>query len=549
MKGHVYLTGTTGAPDGIPVRINNTVTGESTDTQVSAPPVDPGAYATTIRGSNGDVIIVRAWNATRYGETQTTIQGTTIVDVTLNLSRAPEPNITITTPQENSLFSTGDVFNVSVNVSILGAPGNCSVQLSFGNDTVLNLSGDTSPHFLGELQRGENTTTNFTVLAKSVGNSSITAAANCTPTGPLFEATTIDTLNNITVSDTTGPVVNLSSPPNGTTNRTAQFVNFTFTATDNSPINNCSLLLNGGVNDTIVDVVSGTTQNFSKTLGNGGYNWSVNCTDVYGNTGSGEVFILNISVFPPNITTISISNPVTLNAGTTKNTLCNVSVVDADGQGDIVSVNATLFFVQNTSDDPDNPNTHYTNTSCGVDAFFGNNKNFTCTFPLEYYARNGTWICNASATDSVGLHSTSNRTTRIDPLLALNVSKTFMDFGDIIAGFTSINLSQNVTNIGNRPLNLTVYGWGSRAGDNNAFVCTLINISVGYMKFAPNITALYTEKEPLSSSPKQARMTLPKQVGVGVPSTNTTYWQVLVPANHSDRILTLVFSFCLFIST
>jgi hypothetical protein len=213
--------------------------------------------------------------------------------------------------------------------------------------------------------------------------------------------------------------------------------------------------------------------------------------------------------------------------------VCNVSVVDLDGTADITGVNATFFSSPNISSSPDDPNGHYTNTSCELLATIGNEKRFGCTHTLWYFAVNGTWTCNATATDSLNLTNSTALNTTVDPLYAANMSNTTIDFGNVQAGLLSSNVSINISNLGNQVINATVYGFGLVPGDGNSFNCLNMNISVNAIHFAANITANYTVKRNLSSSP-QFIMQLRKQTSVGVLQQNTSYWQILVPVNVSD---------------
>jgi hypothetical protein len=103
-----------------------------------------------------------------------------------------------------------------------------------------------------------------------------------------------------------------------------------------------------------------------------------------------------------------------------------------------------------------------------------------------------------------------------------------LNFGDIVAGNVSLNISENVTNLGNRPINVSVYGYGRIPGDNNSFTCNSSNITIDALRFAGNITASYNEKQNLSGAPKQIGITVDQQTTPSI-TTNATYWQVQIP--------------------
>ena len=109
---------------------------------------------------------------------------------------------------------------------------------------------------------------------------------------------------DVTVSgtDTTKPTVNYISPANNTVIRTDN-VNFTFNASDNGNINNCSLYIKNALNKTLFNIDDYFTFNFSTTFfRDQQINWSVNCTDASNNMGSPGRFGLTIDYRAPNVT-------------------------------------------------------------------------------------------------------------------------------------------------------------------------------------------------------------------------------------------------------
>ncbi len=111
-----------------------------------------------------------------------------------------------------------------------------------------------------------------------------------------------DTLNNrrsiiinITIRDTTAPDVSLESPANNT-KRTTASTTFNYNVSDASSISNCSLIINKAIILTGTTITKGMAQSFTRTLTNGKYNWSVNCTDELGNTGASLIYNLTVAV-------------------------------------------------------------------------------------------------------------------------------------------------------------------------------------------------------------------------------------------------------------
>jgi hypothetical protein len=124
-----------------------------------------------------------------------------------------------------------------------------------------------------------------------------------------------DTANNRNSStvyftvDTTPPAVNLVSPANNSIFNTSS-VDFTFNATDNiSTTLNCSLYLDGVLNQTNSSTQNGTDTTFSVTgIPDGLHNWSVSCKDGVNNTGTSQTWFFTVDTTNPTITIQSPTN-------------------------------------------------------------------------------------------------------------------------------------------------------------------------------------------------------------------------------------------------
>ncbi len=92
--------------------------------------------------------------------------------------------------------------------------------------------------------------------------------------------------NGACLNEADAPSIILVSPPNAysTTNTN---INFVFNVTDESPIAECSLILDDSISATNTSIFD-TTNTFSQTVSLGSHNWSVSCRDIYNNTGNSE---------------------------------------------------------------------------------------------------------------------------------------------------------------------------------------------------------------------------------------------------------------------
>lgn len=104
--------------------------------------------------------------------------------------------------------------------------------------------------------------------------------------------------NETLTIDNSYPNVTLVSPANDSTWTSSQTVTFNYNVTD-LHVKNCSLLIDDAVveSDLSVDVL--TQQSFLRSVANGNYNWSVNCTDYTGHTNNSKTWLLSVSYSPP----------------------------------------------------------------------------------------------------------------------------------------------------------------------------------------------------------------------------------------------------------
>lgn len=254
---------------------------------------------------------------------------------------------------------------------------------------------------------------------------------------------------------------------------------------------------------------------------------------------------VNITNSRPEVTGISIYDAdnaslpnITVTAGGVKSVVCNASVRDWNGFNDIVSANATLYYSLNQSNDSDDNNTHYTNSSCvlnySIDAYSGI---YSCAFVVYYYANNGTWKCNVTVKDSYSnpnSSGTGGNTTYFYPVYALNVTDG-INYGNVAVEEYSDNRTANLSNLGNTAINISVEGYGINRSDGLAMNCTHGNISVANERFSANATTDFGSKIALSSSSSViAGLKILKQT-TNTLAINVTYWQLYVPPNPAGN--------------
>jgi len=251
---------------------------------------------------------------------------------------------------------------------------------------------------------------------------------------------------------------------------------------------------------------------------------------------------VNITNSKPEVLGISISpdinfsqKNITLNAGSLRVVVCNVSLRDWNGYTDIYLVNATLWDVKNSQQNTvDDNNTHYTNYNC-TNAEDGVNYtvDYYCNFSVYYYANNGTWNCSVMVTDTAQTSGLKGNTTYFYSIYALNVTDGIF-YGNAAVEDYTINTTANVTNFGNMPINITVEGYGSKQGDGLAMNCSLGgNITVDNERFSLYDTA-FSSRTVLNSSPVNVNgLTVLKQTVPNTLMTNSTYWQMFINSTNN----------------
>lgn len=255
---------------------------------------------------------------------------------------------------------------------------------------------------------------------------------------------------------------------------------------------------------------------------------------------------VNVSNNPPVLYKVVIVDPpIDLNAGTAAVVTCNGSYQDSNGYTDIMNVSATLYYNGTEAGASDNNNTHYTNSSCGpcsvIPGSNDQNGSCLCNFPVQYYANDGGWSCNMTINDSGYVASSENSSSfTINEVLGIQVETTDLNYGNMTVTQVSDAIRENITNIGNVPINVSVRGFGGineTTGQNISMICEDgDNITFNFQRYALSDTTAFANMWNLSNQSRQIiNMSLPKRtedIHYGN-STNTTYWRLQIPASSS----------------
>jgi len=298
VAGKVFSSGSGNVPAGTPVTVYSITTNDLCRTSTFGP--NGNNYACLVNGEDGETVIVRAWNATCYGENTSALANspsTTTLNIAINTSRSSEANITILYPLNNSNYSIGAVFNITLNISMLGNDSvDCNATIRFTNNSVINIStNENLSRSIRNIAIYNTTLTIFNFTALSAGSTNLTINVSCLSDRVILERLNFKNIFNLTVQGALSNIlVNLESPSNPT--RTTDVnITFKYNVSSVNAVSHCNLTLNSAVNQTNTTIITDISQNFTVfNLNPGDYLWNVTCIE---NTGlSATSFTYNITV-------------------------------------------------------------------------------------------------------------------------------------------------------------------------------------------------------------------------------------------------------------
>ena len=279
-------------------------------------------------------------------------------------------------------------------------------------------------------------------------------------------------------------------------------------------------------------------------------------TNVTNNTVLARVNVTNTE---PNITSVTVaslpspSGQIDLVANSVVVVTCNATVFDFNGWQDVNATNATFYIQSVGSNSNTDNNTLYVNSSCDScrqateSANPSNTAYCDCKFALQYYANDSsTWLCNVTVRDKGGTQKSGSEinltdseissTVTVNKLLAINMT-TLIDYGNLSVTQTSAEIVQNVTNVGNINLNLSLRGYGSdneSVGQNLTMICDFGNITFGYQRYAlgsDNAGTAFANMRNLTNQTVKTNFTFPARVDDATFGwdRNTTFWRLQIP--------------------
>jgi hypothetical protein len=252
-----------------------------------------------VSSTNLSELVNTSWVTNGYDAGFQVVTGNLTINVLgfteFNATDIVAPSITMITPGLNSYNSlTSVVINVSINGTgtelskvIINITNSSGQQVNF---TKYTNSSDNTANCINTTLGGEfyYCSINVTLVANKIYNVNVTAwdYGGASP-GNAYQLYTPLTI------DTTAPDVDLVSPADNGDWTSSNNVQFKFNVSDVS-IANCSLIVDGTIEETDTSITVGSTQTITHNLDNDGYSWKINCTDYLGRTGVSSAWDLTV---------------------------------------------------------------------------------------------------------------------------------------------------------------------------------------------------------------------------------------------------------------
>ena len=215
--------------------------------------------------------------------------------------------VNLSLPTGTYTVNESDSFNATCNVSC--SDGWCYntqvyIQQNTSSSTWSNIDdvtgnliyvGGSNPQNIGHINSTQ--LVNFTLKGNQISKD---ANIRCIATSDYSNANGSVT-TNIIVNDYTPPTIELNNPQNDSWDNDGNII-FYYTPNDNYNVSDCSLIINGTINQTNHTITKAMQNNFTlNNLNDVIYEWNISCTDSFDNTNSSDTWIINIDTIFPKI--------------------------------------------------------------------------------------------------------------------------------------------------------------------------------------------------------------------------------------------------------
>ena len=146
----------------------------------------------------------------------------------------------------------------------------------------------------------------------------------------------------------------------------------------------------------------------------------------------------------------------TLNSETIKLVNCSATITDLNGYQDINSVRGAFYSSAGEGDAADTRDNYKNATCVFTDAGTGTTRDAECSFTVYFHANPTSWTVYMNATDDGDDTGTNTVAATVNTLVALNVTETEINFGEVALDGISSEITTNIKNTGNVDIDLNI---------------------------------------------------------------------------------------------
>ncbi len=358
--------------------------------------------------------------------------------------------VNLTQPNTTTYLNVSDLLNVTCTYEC--SPGTClnvEVFIQYNSSTSdwknISYSGEISlkqganPSNVGNISNSTGQV-NYSLSLNQPGTYNIRCYAKATYSSDYSDSQTI------IVTSYEAPNITLVSPPNNSWHNT-NTLTLTYLPQSSGGISNCTLILDGNINQTDTTINNNAENSFTVTgLSEGKHNWSINCTTTSGVSGSSDTWYFWVDLTPP---TVTLNKPLNNSVINKNRVTFNFTYID------VLSPNATCRLYLDGNQNVTNI-IAYNNTETSVNvsglSIGLHNWSVACEDLATNTGTSETWVFNITDTPpQVTLISPLNNTWHNDALQVLYFNVT--ENNNIINCSLYINNNLNQTKTGSQLIN------------------------------------------------------------------------------------------------
>ncbi|MCF7865842.1 hypothetical protein K9M18_00200 [Candidatus Woesearchaeota archaeon] len=393
------------------------------------------------------------------------------------------PTINLETPQNNTLNETTNNILFEYNVTdILTSIQNCEMILDEDiKDTDISIT--------------ENTTQNFTIF---VANGNHNWSINCTDDNGQVGSSDIYNISVNVASESDPPIIVLNEPLENTYSQLNN-ITFNYTPSDATGIENCSLIIDGEINQTNTSLTSEETSTFQiNEMPDAQYSWKIECYD--NNTqakGNSVTRILTIDTINP---IIQLNLPDNDSFYTNLNLFFNYTPTDTNlDYCELFHDDTGIFELKQTNNSPISGIENLFNQTLQENTYLWNIRCVDLSGRASFAIQNKTVKLDANSPKysniSINPESSTNYTEEQIYEFNITINETFLDTLYIQHNFTGTLTNYSVTtNQGNTYLyNYTdifpgkyIYKWFMNDSLNRQNETSIFNYQINISE--PNMT-------------------------------------------------------------